>query len=83
VPKQKDPLLTYKKVAEVAHVELGTVYMWKKRGILPSPAPETVGRRPVWRLSTILEWLEATGRADIDIEEYTDINHPEPANGGS
>lgn len=62
-----DPLLTYELVAELANVKVGTVYMWRKRGRLPSPAPETTGRRPVWRQSTISRWLEATGRKQIKL----------------
>ena len=38
--------------------------MWHKRGILPERSTETVGRRPVFEESVILEWLDASGRGD-------------------
>ena len=62
-----DPLLTYEMVAKLAEVKVGTVYMWRKRGLLPPPAPETTGRRPVWRQSAMDRWLEATGRKHVDL----------------
>lgn len=61
---QPDPLLTYHNVAKLAGVKVGTVYQWKKRNLLPDPAPEMIGRRPVWRKSVIETWLEASGRKE-------------------
>ncbi len=61
---EEDPLLTYALVAELAGVKIGTVYMWKKRNLMPKPAPETTGRRPVWRKSTIETFLTNTLRRE-------------------
>lgn len=57
-----DPLLTYDGIAKFAKVKRGTVYAWKKRNILPAPSRTMNGHRPLWRTSTIRNWLETTGR---------------------
>lgn len=57
-----DPLLTYHGMAKLAGVTLETVYSWKKRGLLPAPSTKQQSRRPVWRQSVLLRWLESTGR---------------------
>lgn len=57
-----DPLLTAEDIAKLAGVRQRTVYEWKKRNRLPPPSMLMMGRRPVWKRSTMLRWLEATGR---------------------
>lgn len=74
---EKDPLLTYAQIAKLADVQLGTVYMWRKRGLLPEPDPDVVGRRPLWRQSVIRHWLAASGRGDKIPGYYDNIDSDE------
>lgn len=45
-----------------------TVEQWRNRGRLPEPELQ-VGRTPIWRRRTILEWAVATGRSGRLTEE--------------
>jgi hypothetical protein len=50
-------------VAEILDVEPATVSTWKSRKLMPKPdALLNKGTTRVWRIDTILEWANATGR---------------------
>lgn len=57
-----DPPLGSVEVAELLNVEAATVAKWRLRKVFPG-AECTVGGRPAWKRSTILEWAQETGRA--------------------
>lgn len=48
-------------VADMFGVALGTVYQWRKRGLLPQAA-RVVSRTPLWVAATIEWWGLETGR---------------------
>lgn len=48
-------------IAELLGVRRATVDQWRQRDLLPVPE-WTVGGRPAWRMSTILQWAKRTGR---------------------
>lgn len=57
-----DPLIGHAEIAELAGVKRETTWEWRKRDLLPPPTVALNKKRPLWRRSVILSWLEATGR---------------------
>ena len=50
-------------VAEILNVEPATVSTWKSRKLMPKvDALLNKGTTRIWRIETILEWANATGR---------------------
>ena len=52
-----------REIADRLHVEVGTVYQWRQRGLFPAPDYEAVSGAPAWTWPTIEAWARATGRA--------------------
>lgn len=60
---ERDPLIGYPEMAELAGVRVQTAWEWKKRNLLPDPSAVLPGRgRVKWRRSVAIAWLESTGR---------------------
>lgn len=56
-------------IARLAQVSVGTVYVWRQRGLLPKEHAVIEGKRPVWLATDITKWLRETNRrVDPDIE---------------
>lgn len=52
-------------VADLACVGVGTVNVWKHRGILPEPLTHVGnGKTPIWLRARVITWLVATGRME-------------------
>ena len=68
-PKQRRKVVDAAGVAKLARVQLGTVYVWRQRGLLPEPYDIIQGKRPVWLVADIEQFLHETNRwVDPDIE---------------
>jgi predicted DNA-binding transcriptional regulator AlpA len=52
-------------VAERLGVQVNTVHIWKKRGILPRPA-RVISGVPLWSTGAIDAWALATGRLELE-----------------
>lgn len=56
-------------IAKLAQVSVGTVYVWRQRGLLPKEHTVIQGKRPVWLATDITKWLRKTNRrVNPDIE---------------
>lgn len=61
LPSDEDPPVGAVEIAELLHVSRKTVDQWRQRGIFLEPR-WTVGGRPAWLASDVLEWARETGR---------------------
>jgi len=63
VYKAEDFPVSVNEVAEILNVEPATVSTWKSRKLMPKvDALLNKGTTRVWRIQTIIEWANATGR---------------------
>lgn len=63
VYKPEDFPVSVNEVAEILNVEPATVSTWKSRKLMPKvDALLNKGTTRVWRIQTIIEWANATGR---------------------
>lgn len=53
-------------VAALLGVQLGTVHMWRKRGVLV-PCDGTIAGAPWWWRSAVVAWAERTGRLAVAV----------------
>lgn len=63
-PPEPTELVTLGAIAQVLHVQRGTVDVWRHRGraghAFPDP-DDWLGRRPLWRWATVASWCELVG----------------------
>lgn len=54
-------VVSAREIADRLHVKLGTVQMWRYRGIFPDPDWH-LATGPIWEWQRIVAWANATGR---------------------
>lgn len=54
-----DPLLTIRETAELIGVQPATIHNWRSSGATQLPRAYVVGKRPRYRRSEVLAWLES------------------------
>lgn len=59
---EDDPLIGITEVVDLAEVKRTTVHAWRHRGLFPKEDPDSLPQHPMWRKSTVMNWLRATDR---------------------